>query len=215
MISSPRLLFITLLSVALLYACSPPLIIGDGTTYFHDDFSNTTSGWDQTSGKDGATEYTDGQYRMYAALPNYLLWANPQKLFPADVIVDVIASKRAGPDNNAFGILCRYQDAGNYYALVMSSDGHAGIAKVQGGQGPMMISGSQMEPKSAIQKGNAINLLRAECVGKNLKLFVNDSLVAATTDDTFLVNGDAGLWLGSYEDPGTEIFFDDFLVRRP
>jgi hypothetical protein len=215
MISSLRCVFITLCWVPLLSSCLPTVATGDGTTYFHDDFSNPESGWDQTSGNDGATEYADGQYRMYAALPNYLLWANPQKLFPADVIIDVVASKKAGPDNNAFGILCRYQDAGNYYALMISSDGQAGIGKVQGGQGPIMISGSHMNPKPEIRKGNTANLLRAECVGTSLKLFVNNSLVASSTDDAFPSKGDVGLWLSTYDDPGTEVFFDDFLVRRP
>jgi hypothetical protein len=215
MISSLRRLGITLGLIPFLAACLPQITTGDGATYFHDDFSNPTSGWDQASGADSATDYTENQYRMYAALPNYLLWANPQKVFPVDVVIQVIAAKKAGPDNNAFGILCRYQDAKNYYVLMISSDGQAGIAKVLDGQGPTMISGEQMHPAKAIQKGNTINLLRAECVGDLLQLFVNDSLVASATDESIHSNGDAGLWVGSYDDPGTEIFFDDFLVRRP
>jgi hypothetical protein len=199
----------------LLCACAPQLTTGDGMTYYHDDFSNPASGWDQVNAADGATEYADGQYRLYSALPNYLLWANPQKVFPEDVVIDVRATKKNGPDNNAFGILCRYQDARNYYALAITSDGQAGIAKVQNGQGPSLISGAHMEPAKGIEKGNSVNLLRAECVGNNLMLYANGVLVATATDNTFLSSSDAGLWLESYDDPGTEIFFNDFTVRHP
>jgi hypothetical protein len=215
MLTRCHALFITLLIIPFVVGCSPQVTTGDGITYFRDDFSTTTSGWDQSKGDDGATEYIDGQYRMYSALGNYVVWANPQKVFPADVVVEVLATKKTGPDNNAFGILCRYRDTKNYYALVISSDGQAGIAKVQDGQGPIMISGAHMHPVAEIRKGNAINLLRAECVGNSLKLFINETLAASATDDAFLSEGDAGLWLGSYDDPGTEVYFDNFLIRRP
>jgi hypothetical protein len=215
MIFRIRWLFITLLIATTVAGCSASVVTGDGSTYLRDDFSDVASGWDQSDGSDGATEYRDGQYRMYSALPDYLLWANPQKLFPADVVVEVLATKKAGPDDNAFGILCRYQDARNYDALVMSSDGQAGIAKVINGEGPTMISGAQMEPRAVIHSGNASNLLRAECVGPNLKLFANDALVAQAMDETLTANSDIGLLLGSYDDPGSEVFFDNYLVRRP
>jgi hypothetical protein len=217
MICRCRFLFITLLLAPFLAGCMAQVTTGDGTVYYQDDFSDSASGWDNASGSDGAAEYSDGQYRMYSALANYLLWANPQKLFPADVIVDVLATKKAGPDDNTFGIVCRYLDTRNYYALVISSDGQAGIAKVRNGQGPTMISGAHMQPNAVIQKGNASNLLRAECIGNTLTLFVNDVLVASATDEDgpILSQSDVGLLLGSYDDPGTEVYFDGFLVRRP
>lgn len=215
MIFRYRFFFITLMILPFLAGCMAQVVTGDGTIYFRDDFSDKTSGWDQINGLDGAVEYTAGQYRMYSAIPNYLLWANPQKVFPADVVVEVLAAKRTGPDDNTFGILCRYVDTKNYYALVISSDGQAGIAKVINGEGPTMISGAHMEPNDAIQKGNETNQLRAECVGNSFKLFANDVLVASAIDEALTANSDVGLLLGSYDDPGSELFFDNFLVRRP
>ena len=38
--------------------------------YFQDDFSDPESGWDRVNGADGVTDYSNGAYRLFAALPN-------------------------------------------------------------------------------------------------------------------------------------------------
>ena len=66
----------------------------------------------------------------------------------------------------------------------------------------------------AIEAGSAINHLRAECVGETLTLYVNGQLVAQVRDLDFPV-GDVGLFAGTYGAPGTDIRFDNFVVREP
>jgi len=52
-----------------------------------------------------------------------------------DTLVHTRALKLNGPDDNMFGILCRYQDEENYYALVIGSDGYYGVFRRAARQG--------------------------------------------------------------------------------
>jgi hypothetical protein len=65
-----------------------------------------------------------------------------------------------------------------------------------------------------VRQGNATNHIQAECNGSTLRLVVNGQQLAETTDSDF-TSGDAGLLAGSFENPGTDILFDNFIVREP
>jgi hypothetical protein len=119
----------------LLAACS-----GGGSTtttdpnvLFQDDFSQTSSGWDRYTGDDAITDYNNGVYRMWVNSDNTDIWANPGLNFQ-DVRVEVKATKIAGPDDNDFGVICRYQDVENFYFMIVSSDGYYGIGAVEAGE---------------------------------------------------------------------------------
>jgi uncharacterized protein YceK len=208
------LLSFALLAIILSGCGSVMTVIPGGDVYWQDDFSDPASGWDRVSGTDGVTDYAGGAYRMFSALPDYYLWANPGKQFANDVRVEADAIKTTGPDDSVFGVVCRYRNTENYYALVISGEGLAGIAKVQSSRGLILISGESLMPDVNILKGLATNHLRADCVGDSLTLYVNDSQVASATD-TSLSGGDAGLFLGAFDMPGADVYFDNFVVRKP
>jgi hypothetical protein len=179
---------------------------------FQDDFADPTSGWDRTQMDEGATDYAEGEYRIYVAVQNTDIWANPGLDF-ADARIQVEAKKVSGDDNNDFGLICRYQDNENYYFFVISSDGYYGIGKVVGGD-QQVIGDDSMLPSEVINQGNAANLIRADCVGDNLSLYVNDQMLDQQQDASFS-RGDVGLLAGTFDDPGAEIRFDNFKVLRP
>jgi hypothetical protein len=176
---------------------------------FFDDFSDTRSGWDREQYDGGSTDYLDGQYQILVTASEADYWANPGLDF-ADVRVETLATKADGPDDNDFGLICRYQDVGNFYYFVISSDGHAGILKVNDRETTALGTG-KLEPSNAIRQGSATNLLAAECVGSRLRLYVNNELVAEVVDTDF-ASGDVGLIAGTFESPGADIRFDDFRV---
>ncbi len=180
---------------------------------FSDDFSNTYSGWDRVQEDYKVTDYTDGGYRLYVNEANYDVWANPSKSFPGDVRIEVDATKIGGPDDNDFGVICRYQGTSNFYYFLISSDGYAVIGKVQGGDS-QYISSEKMQFAEGITQGAATNHIRADCVGSELKLYVNGNLVATVTDSSF-TSGDVGLMAGAFATPGTDILFDNFYVYKP
>jgi hypothetical protein len=179
---------------------------------FKDDFSDPSSGWDQVSEDEGITDYGDGVYRIMINTDNTDIWANPGLNF-SDTVIEVDARKVGGPDDNDFGIICRYQDLSNFYFFIVSSDGFYGIAKMVDGE-QVLLGLENMEYSEAINQGNSNNKLRADCVGKNLVLHINGQKLMEVTDSQY-TSGDAGLIAGTFDVPGTEIHFDNFAVRKP
>ena len=102
-----------------------------GTILFSDDFSDPPSGWGAWEQEEALVDYFSGGLRILVNEPHFDFWSVAGKDFQ-DVQIEVDAVKFAGPDDNDFGILCRYQDKENFYMLVISSDGYYGIAKLKG-----------------------------------------------------------------------------------
>jgi hypothetical protein len=46
-----------------------------------DDFSNSNSGWDISSGTEGSVGYKNGEYVIQVDEVDYTLWANPGQKF--------------------------------------------------------------------------------------------------------------------------------------
>ena len=185
-----------------------------GRVYFQDDFSNEASGWSRIRTDAGITDYENGVYRIFVNLNNDDYLVTPGLSLPSDVRVEVDATKVAGSDNNDFGILCRYQDNNNLYQFVISSDGYVGIIKLVDGS-MESISADTLIESSAINKGNVQNHIRADCIGNMLTLYVNGQQVSTAQDTTFKGGGDVGVFAGTYDTPGTEIHFDNFIVTAP
>ena len=179
---------------------------------FKDDFSEPSSGWDRVNRANGITDYVDGAYRIFVNTPSYDIWANPGLGF-SDTIIEVEAEKVAGPEDNDFGIICRYQGPQNYYSFLISSDGYYGIVKVVDGQ-QELIDEHTMAYSEVIRKGEASNKLNVKCIGNRLSLSVNGSLLAEVNDTAF-TSGDVGLIAGTFDIAGTDIYFDNFIVSNP
>lgn len=178
---------------------------------YQDDFSDVNSGWPN----DDTTYYADGGYVMSIAEADQDLWVLAGQSLPADVIVEVSASRRAGPEDNNYGIICRAKDLDNFYFFWISSDSYQVIGKYENGESSF-LSSDQMQFTDGIKGGlNESNRIRAECVGNTLKLVVNGRTVAKVTDDTFTEGGDVGLMAGTFEEGGVEIFFDNLVVTKP
>jgi tetratricopeptide (TPR) repeat protein len=186
--------------------------VGENGLLFADDFSDPASGWYTNGDPASPGMYSDGGYRLIKQQPQGAVWALPGRIF-TDVRIDVTATKMGGEDDNWFGVMCRVQgttQTGNFYVLMISSDGYFGIAKKTGdlleliGQDKMLLHPS-------INKGNASNKISAICSGNRLALYVNDEFVVETTDEDFS-NGQVGLLAGTFEVSGTDILFDDFAV---
>lgn len=207
------LLMIAMLVLAAL-ACgsdtpSEPLPAG---VLFQDDFSDTSSGWDRVDVDDGITDYVDGVYRILVNTPSTDVWANPGLDF-TDTVVEVEATKVGGPDDNDFGVICRYQNESNFYFFIISSDGYYGLGKVVDGE-QILIGEEELMPSDDIQLGNVTNMIKADCVGSTLALYANGAQLASVQDASF-TSGDVGLMAGTFSESGTDIHFDNFVVREP
>ncbi len=184
---------------------------------FRDDFSDTGSGWDRVKDPSGSmTDYVDGRYRILVNESNTDIWANPGKNFDGDVVVAVDAVRNSGPLDNDFGVICRYHDADNYYFFVISNDGYAGIGIVFKGDQKMLNKEGKMVPTDKLPQGEGVTYhIEASCVGNTLTLAVNGKRILTVTDDRIAPSGDGGLMAGTFDKKGTDILFDNFVVRRP
>jgi hypothetical protein len=215
------LAFLILLTM-LIFACSSSDLLQStpkavtttqaGVVLYQDDFSNPSSGWDTWSQNGSLVTYQNGGLRILVNEIQYDYWSRPGVHFN-DSRAEVDIRKLAGPDDNDFGIQCRFRDQNNYYAFLISSDGYYGIVKVKDGK-YAIISGTSLQYSDAIQKGQASNHVRAECIGQSLTLTVNGQKLAEAQDTDFSA-GEIGLTAGAYNKPGVDVSFDNFVVYKP
>ena len=183
-----------------------------GTVLFSDGFSNLESGWNTWNQNGSYVIYQADGLRFFIDKPNLDFYSRPGYEF-SDVRIEVEAIKVGGPDDNSFGVICRMQDEKNYYAFLISSDGYAGIIKVQDGV-YQLLNNSSLEFAPSVRQGEAINYLAATCQYNFLIFDINGVNQFSVQDNTF-VQGDVGLIAGSFEEPGVDIFFDNLTVFQP
>lgn len=208
-------------SLILLSACLPEGVKGpdpcneDGTL-LSDTFDGTKDcGWtlyDRTGAK---AEITESTLRLTTSQPGQIWWANVGRNLD-DVVITTQARQVEGPDDNAYGVICRYQSPENFYVFLISGDGYYAIGKYQSGSAQIQyLSGEgQYLYSDAINQGAAANEIEASCVGSELSLTVNGIAMESVTDPTF-VTGDIGLGASTFQ-PGTAVIdFDTIRVIEP
>jgi hypothetical protein len=156
-------------------------------------------------------DYNASGYRILVNSLNTNFWSTPQQNF-ADIRMEVDAGKLGGPDANRIGLLCRFT-GNDYYFFMISSDGFYGIGIFTGGQG-RLLGQNEMQPDGNIKKGLAVNHLRADCAGDMLTFYVNGFKLASVQDAT-LKTGNVGLLAGTFDQPGVDAIFDNFVVLQP
>jgi hypothetical protein len=204
-----RLLLILLLA-SQLTACTAEPKTGD--VLLVDDFSNPGSGFTRQSDADAILDYVDGQYQIQLFTPNLNVWGvTEQKI--TDSAIEVNARTTGGSENNLYGVLCRREDDSNFYFFAISADGYYAIGKLKEGE-ITLLGTAVFEKAAAIKTGTEQNHLRAECNGPSLTLIANGTPLLQTTDGDF-TEGTVGLIVGTFDDPETEVRFDDLLVLTP
>ena len=186
--------------------------VGNQPILFKDDFVHTKGIWSTHSDAASFSGYDQSGFRLSTNIPNYQFWSVPGMNFQ-DVLIHTRAKKLNGPDDNLLGVICRYQDPNNFYALVVGSDGYYGIFKMLQGEF-MLIERSAMDFSEAIKSGDGINEIHALCQGENLTLIVNGTKLIEVQDTSFSI-GDTGLIAGNFDEPGVNVLFDYFIVAKP
>jgi hypothetical protein len=186
--------------------------VGAAPVLFMDDFSRDSGGWSTHSDSSSFSGYSQSGFRLSTSIPNYQFWSVPGLNFQ-DVQIHTKANKLSGPDDNLFGVICRYQNPRNFYALVIGSDGYYGIFKMLNGKF-LLIGKSAMTFSEVINTGDSLNQIHAVCQGERLALVVNGIKLEEVQDATIRF-GDVGLIAGNFSEPGINVLFDNFIVVNP
>lgn len=179
---------------------------------FQDDFSVLGGSWSRVRDENGITDYDQGGYRIQVLQPNTEFWSHPG-LELQDVYLEAKIRTLSGPKENLYGVLCRYQDDQNFYFFLVGDDGFFVIGKYKNGA-QSFIGMDTFGYHPALQAPRDLTTLRVDCVGENLSLTVNDTPIVTVQDDDFQ-KGDVGLIAGTFDTPGTDVLFDNFVVRKP
>ena len=217
-----KIVIIALIGTALLAACTlggaeEDVCVGPAIL-FVDDFSDSEAcGWAQYNQSGAAAAVTEDVLRVSTSQPGPFWWTNPGRNFD-NAIITVQARQASGPDNNAYGVICRYQSPENFYVFLISGDGYYAIGKYQSNSDQITYLTGDGEYhyvfSEAINQGVATNQMRVGCVGNELSLTVNGIPLATVTDPTF-VTGDIGLGVSAFEVGTAVIEFDNIEVIAP
>ena len=213
--------FVLLLALLALAACgvapeSEPDTCDGPDFLFADDFSGEFDcGWALYDRGGGAAAIDNAAMQLAVGQPGQLWWTNPGRDFD-DVVITTEARQVDGPNDNAYGVICRYQNEENFYAFMVSGDGYYAIGKYQSGVETVtyLTPDAQFQPSDAINVGVASNELRVSCVGNQLSMEVNGIPLLSVTDPTF-VNGDVGLAAATLQQGTTIVEFDNVRVTTP
>lgn len=215
-----RIILLALLLTAVTAACSlgnsDPDPCDSGGALLQDDFSGEQScGWALYNRGGTVVEITEGVLQISTSQPGQIWWTNPGRQF-SDTIITVQARQVDGPNDNAYGVICRYQNEENFYLFLISGDGYYMIGKYESGSNRIiyLTGDGEFQFSEVINQGVATNQVRASCVGEELTLSVNGIPLATVVDDSF-ATGDVGLGVSTFE-PGTAVVqFDDLRVLAP
>lgn len=189
----------------------------DATALLRDSFLDEVNcGWIVYGGAESA-EIGNGVLTVSASTSGVVAWTNPGRTF-TDSEIAVQTRQVSGPNDNAYGLICRYVDDENFYIFLISGDGYYAIGKYESGVSQIQyLTGNDPNffvQSEVINTGVATNLLRASCVGNQLTLTINGNPVASVTDDTFTV-GDIGVAASTFETDRVVIEFDNLTVTAP
>lgn len=192
-------------------ACDdPPEIL------FFDDFNGEQDcGWATYNRGGGVAAIENASMQMTVSQPGQIWWTNPTRNFD-DVVIRTEARQVSGSDDNAYGLICRYQNPENFYAFLISGDGYYAIAKYQSGSENViyLTENGQFQPSEEIHTGVASNELLVSCIGNQLSMEVNGVPLLTVTDPTF-VTGDIGLAASTLQAETGVIEFDNVQVSVP
>ena len=189
---------------------APPA--SSGVRLWWDDFEGEKMWYAGSKEGSYTFEFVHGAYRIYNNLLAAIVWSIRGEKF-ANIRVEVDAMKQKGPKDGYYGLICRYVDSQNYYALVIANNSTFGVVKMEKGEINFIQKGDI--PGNILKAKDEYNRLRADCIGTSLILYVNGKKVGEAQDKSF-ASGDVGIGAGNQlEAAGIDVVFDNFEIWQP
>jgi hypothetical protein len=130
-----------------------------------------------------------------------------------NVIIEVETEQLSQEKDNLYGVACRLaaDDRGDTggYALLISGDGHYGIAEIRNQSLSFLLAWHQSD---AIKQGAASNTIRAVCVDDYFAVYANGTFLGEIKDSMYRRAGQVGLVAGVTGDSQVSVTFDTLVV---
>jgi serine/threonine-protein kinase len=174
-------------------------------------FASSNSGFVTFDDADGSVAYAEGTLRFTVLAEGFEFYSPSQRVSAADVVVEVDVAALEGPARNELGVICRWQDADNFTALGVSSEGEASIWQKRAGDVERLARWAAV-PGWAPAVGDSHHLA-ATCAGTTLRLEV-DGVLAAEATDPAPGAGDVALVAGLRAVGPLVVVFDNLIVSE-
>ncbi len=202
-----------LLASVILTACGSDhdeRTVTQGSELFSVTFDDE-AGWETGTAADSTLAISDGRYQIdHRSVDNASFAWGIGPVSGENVIVDVTIEQLSADDDNLFGVVCRLgtdrRENATGYALLISGDGHFGIAELRSNSLSFLLKWHQTD---AIHQGQATNTLRAVCVDDYLALYANGKFLGSVTDSMYQTAGSIGLLAGANAGLTVSVAFDD------
>jgi len=177
---------------------------------YEDDFSDPSSGWDDAFDRNTVKQYGNNKYYVEVTTSNLVAWGLANRDV-ADFRLQVDATQDSGPNNNGYGVLFRFRDRDNYYRFDISGEGFFLLSKFYEGEWSTLVPWTA---SSAINVGQATNMLMVEAIGDRIRVFANGVDLAEAQDDS-LAHGNFGFFANTFTDPNLIVSFDNIKLWTP
>jgi hypothetical protein len=185
----------------------------DTDVLFEDDFADSGGGWDTSSTDEFSVDVSNGQY-VVSVVPAEFYLSSVVGESLSDVHIETTMRNTGQATDNAFGVICNFQDNDNHYFMGFGSDGFYAIVRAQGGTTQRLTSAEDLWiPSDDIPVNAASYQIGADCADGRLALYVNGTLIAEVNDSTF-TSGDVGVFVATFEQGNAEVTFDNFVVTE-
>ena len=187
---------------------------GPGFSNFTDNFTDPASGWPVDSSGGSQWWYANDHYYISVGNANTSAVASVGYTL-ADGYVIASGTVTQDQPHAYYGVVCRFQDASNYYFFEIGLDGYYRIGKLWNGNWSMIGMGAA-KYSSAINNGTykgGYNQIMAHCNSNDLSLYVNDIFVETVYDNTFS-SGQIGLSASTGDFPGMIAEFDHIIAEE-
>jgi len=173
-----------------------------------DDFRRDNDAWDLEPTEDATFFYRGRTFRIKVDAPELIGWSTGE-ITGTNFLLEVDTQYVAGPDDAEYGVIFRQVDADNYYFFAISRSGSYGLWRLEDDEWTTVIEWTMTDAIDVSE--DALNRLGILAEGTQLTLLVNDVALAQVEDETF-ASGKVALALGTFDEAGAEVAFDNLDI---
>jgi hypothetical protein len=172
-----------------------------------DDFGGASTDWGVGDYENHKFWVEDGRFHVIAKQEKWVAASLYKPSEYGDFYLRATA-RETGDTPGGYGLVFRYQDSDNYYHLCISTAGKYRVRKKLGGS---WVDLTDWKTSSAINQGQAWNVITLVCVDDQIVIHVNGQWLFDITDGSF-AQGRIGLAAESFDQPDLHVVFDAVAI---